>query len=196
MAILFFDTETTGLPPRGANFAKADSDNFNAWRKCRIVQIAWEIRSSMDHAILFTREAIIKPVGFLVPPEATAIHGITHEFAVENGRDLSDVLKELFEDIKRYGVDLVVAHNVSFDDNVLIAEMYLNQWSSESIQTWDKLHKVCTMKLGASLSPTKKWPKLADLYLTTLGKEPPKNTHTASVDTRMCAEIYLALNPQ
>lgn len=190
MTILFFDTETTGLPPRGSKFVHANAENFLAWRGCRVVQIAWEIRSEMDQNILIAREFLVKPNGFTVPKEASKIHGITHERAEREGCDIRDVLVALIDDIASYNVTLVVAHNISFDDNVVRAELYrLNQSSNAS--TWISVPKKCTMRLGTK--PGGRWPKLEALYRERVGENIPGVAHTAATDTRMCAEVYYKL---
>ena len=205
MSILFFDTETTGLPPRGSAFAVVNGSNYTAWRSCRIVQIAWEIRSAMDHAVLAQRSFIVQPSGFSIPDEATRIHGIDTARAKSEGQPLARVIAALLADIKMYDVHTCVAHNMAFDDNVLMAELYTMAWTepkspdsdsmfmTQAINTWRGLHKQCTMRMGAALQPGGRWPKLSALYEKLFGVEPTGQLHSADTDTRLCAEIYLKL---
>lgn len=62
--ICFFDCETTGVP---ANGLKWDAD-FNQFP--HVVQLAWAFGDK-------ERSFIIKPDNYEIPPETTAIHGIT-----------------------------------------------------------------------------------------------------------------------
>lgn len=205
MSILVFDTETTGLPPRGAKFARADTSNYLGWRGCRLVQIAWEIRSVMDYAVLVSRAFVIKPDGFVIPDKATEIHGISQAQAESEGIPIIEVLDMFFRDIASFQVSRVVAHNMSFDDNVMLAELFMllqmlrQDMCSQStyekwlrhLEAWVSIPKICTMRMGTK--PNGKWPKLDSLYREVCGKEPEGTLHNACVDTRLCAEIYRAL---
>jgi DNA polymerase III epsilon subunit-like protein len=111
--ILFFDTETTGLPQDW----KAPVSDTNNWP--RIVQIAW-VLSSQDDGQLESKDFIIKPEGFTIPKESSDVHGISTEQAYEEGKDLLDVLTEFDKDLRNS--TRLVAHNISFDEKVLGAE--------------------------------------------------------------------------
>ena len=67
--ICFFDCETTGVPAKGL---KWDAD-FNQFP--HVVQLAWVFGDK-------ERSFIIKPDNYEIPPETTAIHGITTERAI------------------------------------------------------------------------------------------------------------------
>ena len=73
--LLFFDTETTGLPK---NF------NLNFYEKStnwpHLVQLSWIMTDSRGRA-LSTNDFIIKPDGFVIPGRSTEIHGISHDYA-------------------------------------------------------------------------------------------------------------------
>ena len=71
--ICFFDCETTGVPAKGL---KWDAD-FNQFP--HVVQLAWAFGDK-------ERSFIIKPDNYEIPPETTAIHGITTERAIAEGR--------------------------------------------------------------------------------------------------------------
>ena len=90
---LFFDTETTGLPP---NF-KIPRHFFNYWP--RLVQLSWIFTDEKGNHI---KEAdhIIKPEGFTIPIDASDIHGITTSMAFEKGDDLASVIDEFLIDFK------------------------------------------------------------------------------------------------
>lgn len=190
--VLIFDTETTGLPPRGLQFKRAHSGNFLAWRSCRIVQIAWEVRDMKG--VILTRESfLINPDGFDIPEQATAIHGITTERAKAEGVQMHSVISKLMSDISTWNVHIVVAHNIDFDSNVLLAEMYTLQMSNEKA-IWKAMKKECTMRMGTL--PGKRWSKLSVLYESICGPIVPEvleKLHDAATDVSLCADIYFAL---
>src|SRR6185436_10750455 len=72
---LFFDTETTGLS-----------------RESRMVQIAW-VLCGHDGEEISRACHIIRPEGFSIPRDATAIHGITTERAMAQGIPLAEALE-------------------------------------------------------------------------------------------------------
>lgn len=181
--IFIFDTETTGLPPRGV----APSET-NKWRDCRIVQIAWELYSSVTHELI-TRECyIVRPDGFDIPDSAAQIHGITTARATEEGIYIKDVFAAIRAQISSF--DTVVAHNVAFDDKVLLSEMHRYD-QQDLISAWTSKTKECTMLIGAN---GKKWPKLIELYHRLFGEEEPGVTlHRADADVALCAKCYFKL---
>lgn len=71
---LFFDTETTGLPKNW----KAPITDLNNWP--RLVQLAFLIFDKNGNKIS-SGDFIIRPDGFIIPSDASAIHGISTERA-------------------------------------------------------------------------------------------------------------------
>ena len=63
---LFFDTETTGLPKRW-NAPVTDLENWP-----RLVQLAWIMYDDRGN-MLESRDVIVKPEGFTIPPEASRV---------------------------------------------------------------------------------------------------------------------------
>lgn len=195
--IVFIDTETTGLPPRSVT---ATSQNFDKWDKCRLVQIAWEIRNdgvvapAAKGQVVMKRSLIIAPDGFEIPDDAAAIHGISTDRAKSTGDSLSNAIDQLFTDISVYNVHKAVSHNITFDSDVLLAELYRNK-DQIYAQTWTDLPKFCTMREGTP--PGKRWEKLPVMYERLCGILPDSmraKLHDASMDTYLCAEIYFALD--
>jgi DNA polymerase III epsilon subunit-like protein len=179
---LVFDTETTGLPPRNVT-----PDVVEAWEKCRIVQIAWNVYDA--HAVLCASQCFyIVPDGFEIPEIATRIHGITTDMARERGVAWSHVLEELRKVLPRVGT--IVAHNMSFDDQVLRSELHRMKEYAFLAQ-WSPIPKMCTMRMGTL--PKQKWPKLVELYERCFQRKPEGTLHRADVDVRACADIYFHL---
>lgn len=205
--VVFIDTETTGLPPRGLpRDTVVTAQNAIQWNNCRLVQLAWEIRyepgsepgdiATMPNRgdVVMKRSLIVIPEGFAIPEEAAAIHGISTQKAITSGQLLSSTLEQLFADIAQFNVTKAVAHNMSFDENVLLAEMY-KMARLDMLAIWSGLTKVCTMCQGTL--PGQRWPKLPDLYERLCGVLPDElraNLHDATIDVHICADIYFALS--
>lgn len=185
MNILFFDTETTGIP---ADYRAPVTDTDN-WP--RLVQLAF--CTYVDDRHVNTEDCIIKPNGFEIPAEASAIHGITTERALAEGVELCPIMK-LFSVLVQEA-DLIVGHNISFDRKIIGAEFI-------RCGIEDFLHgkpRVCTMMTSTSYcqipSPRGwgyKWPKLQELHKTLFGYE-FDGAHDAKADIVATAKCYFEL---
>lgn len=176
---VIFDTETTGLPPR----PHIDPYYFLEWSNCRIVQIAW-IVIDIEGTIVKQVEYIIKPAFFIIPQESTAIHGISQEIANSCGKEIKDVLREFIKDLST--CDKLIAHNIDFDYNVVLSELFRADIDPCNMKT---IYKHCTMRKGSL--PNEKWCRLGELYKKYFGKAPTLTLHRALNDVIMCKEIYL-----
>lgn len=111
--VLFFDTETTGVPAKGLDWDK-DCDQFPY-----IVQLAW-----MKDNVLKCH--VIKPISpngerYEIPQEASEVHGITTERAIAEGVNFEDVIVEFIQDCTT--APLICAHNIYFDTSMLKANI-------------------------------------------------------------------------
>jgi len=170
---LFFDTETTG-------FTAGD----------RLVQIAWQIYNDADE-LVEENAILVKPVDFLIPWEASRIHGFTTEFAKKNGQDLKETMLLFTE--KLNSINTLVAHNISYDLKVLNGE-YKRLNLENPLGT--KNH-VCTMKSSTNYCkiPSQrgfKWPKLEELYKHLFNKS-FSNAHKADADVSATAQCFFEL---
>jgi DNA polymerase III epsilon subunit-like protein len=181
---LFFDTETTGLP---ADW-KAPVEKVDNWP--RMVQIAWIIFDNHGKE-LESRNHIIIPEGYHIPKESSLVHGITDEIAKECGQELLGVLnsfKKVTDDS-----DYLVAHNMSFDEKIVGAEMIRKH--IENII--EQKRKICTMKETTDFCSIKgrygyKWPTLAELHRKIFGCD-FEDAHDASVDIKITAKCFWEL---
>jgi len=178
---LFFDTETTGLPTNW----KAPVQNVNNWP--RMVQIAWLLYDANRNRI-DEKEFIIKPEGFSIPDDATRVHGISTECAMDKGQDLDFVLKLFAEQIETAG--MLVAHNMSFDEKIVGAEFIRKNIPNKLFQT----NRICTMKesTGYCRIPGHygyKWPKLSELHIELFGED-FEEAHNAAVDINATAKCF------
>jgi len=154
---LFFDTETTGLPKSW----KAPVTDLGNWP--HIVQIAWALFDDSGAQLGF-HDFLIKPEGFVIPENATAIHGISTEKALSEGRRAAEVLKEFSEATRRAA--RLVAHNLDFDEKMVRVEL-LRQGMPDCFQV---IKKICTMKSSTAYCKIPgpygdKWPKLSELHI-------------------------------
>lgn len=180
MKYLFIDTETTGLPLDDS----FSIDTINNWP--RLVSVAYILCD--DCKIVRENYSIIKPNGFIIPPESTKVHGITSAEAISKGRVLSEVLDEIKGVINE--CDYIVGHNIIFDINVLNAEFYrYNKTLPVSLKPY-----YCTMQLAkgyCGLSNTK-YPTLEELY-TILKGDTISNAHNAQTDAQASMECFWIL---
>lgn len=179
-----FDTETTGLFKRGANYKKTSEFNNS-----RLLSICWLITKGDN--IIEQSYYIIKPDNFEISQESINIHGITKDYANENGTNINIVLDALYTSLKR--CKYVVAHNISFDETIIKSELY-RLGSTHVIEEFDKKHKICTMSKGRLYMNVRKFPKLSELYKF-LYNEELINAHCALDDTKNCFKCYIKLFP-
>jgi DNA polymerase III epsilon subunit-like protein len=181
---LFFDTETTGIPKNW----KAPLTDFENWP--RLVQLAFQLFD--DEGILINEEDyIIKPHGFKIPPESTAIHGITNEQATSEGISLSSVLDDFSSILE--DVHTIVAHNLSFDEKIVGCE-YLRMGLPNPLV---EKNRICTMESSTNYCAIDgpygyKWPKLSELYFKVFNTK-LEETHNALVDIRATSKCFWEL---
>jgi len=156
----------------------------------RLVQLAW-LFYGKDGRNISGGNHIIKPSGFMIPAESSAVHGITTEKAMTEGMDLRRVLSEFQGMIERS--TYLIGHNVSFDANIIGAE-FLRQGMKNSILT--KEH-ICTMKSSVEFCALQgnygyKWPKLEELHRKLFGEE-LNEAHNAVHDINATARCFWEL---
>lgn len=182
--LLFFDTETTGLPKNW----KAPASDIKNWP--RLIQFAWQLYDENGNLIQ-SNTSIIKPDNFVIPKEASNVHGITTEKAYVEGVDLQQVLEEFKQKLEKS--NLLIAHNMSFDEKILGAEFYrLHNYDPLS-----ELKKLCTMQLSTNICKIDgpygyKWPKLEELHYF-LFKKGFDNAHDAEADIQATADCYFEM---
>jgi DNA polymerase III epsilon subunit-like protein len=133
--VIVFDTETTGL---------SASD--------KVVELAYLIGDTSGKVLAERRFVIDCGIPIL----NTSFHGITTEMATREGVLLQTAYDSMMEDVRKHGVNLRVAHNVSFDDRVLSKEV--SNYDFGAIETF------CTMEVGQYALNVLKWPKLVELH--------------------------------
>lgn len=178
---LFFDTETTGLPKNW----KAPITDLNNWP--RMIQIAW-ILCNEDGKRIEAEDYIIKPENFKIPLDASRVHGISTEKAITEGKDLELILTKFNELVEE--AEYIVAHNISFDEKILGAELLRKNIKSD----FAKKKKLCTMKSSTNYCKLSgpygyKWPKLSELHIKLFGEDFDE-AHDASVDINATEKCF------
>jgi DNA polymerase-3 subunit epsilon len=183
MKILVFDTETTGLPQDMSLTAYQSPNNWP-----HIVSISWAVIDSVTNTVVKSHSYIVRPIKWTIPVEASNIHGITQSQATEFGLPLRDVM-EAFNG-EQY--DVMVAHNMKFDLNVVVNAIL---WDLNIPFKGFPKRKICTMEIGRLMCKLPgrygyKYPKLSELYNNVVGHPPKKeNLHNALFDTLYLCEI-------
>lgn len=183
MKILVFDTETTGLPKDMSLPAFQSSDNWP-----HLVSISWAVLDSETNSVMKTHCYIVKPIKWTIPEESSRIHGVTQAKALEFGIPLQDVM----EAFNSEQCDIMVAHNMKFDMNVIINAIH---WDLGIPFRGFAKRKFCTMEIGKAMCKIPgrygyKFPKLKELYEKVIGHQPnAEQLHNALFDTLYLCEI-------
>ncbi len=181
MKILVFDVETTGLPKK----RKASLDDLDNWPY--IVQLSWVVYDVLEGSIESINDSVIKlPEGISVPTESTKVHGISNEMMLANGVDIKKQLRYFLTDATNS--DLLVAHNIEFDETVISVECIRN-FHNNSFKDI-KTPRYCTMK--KSIKRWRKWLKLEILH-EKLFDQKLKNLHNSLNDVYVCLRCFIKL---
>lgn len=189
--VLFFDTETTGVPDRAHKW-DVDFEQYP-----HIVQIAW----MMDNV---AESHIIRPDGWEIPEETVEIHGITTEYAREHGEPFAVVIDRFIAFAQNAG--LLCGHNIHFDTSIIKANI-LRELGHEYYDANDVESALYKGKRIDTMRPTMKWvdarmangrpkfPNLGELYARCFpGETFP--AHDALSDTKAvarCLPVILEL---
>lgn len=178
---LFFDTETTGLP-RNYKAPVTDLDNWP-----RMIQVAWILCDNEENRIE-SHDCIIKPENFIIPTEASKVHGISTEKAMKEGKNLENTLQHFNESVSK--ANFIIAHNISFDEKIIGAELLRKGVLSD----FETKRKLCTMKAATSYCKIRgyygyKWPKLSELHIK-LFDEDFEGAHDASADINATEKCF------
>lgn len=194
--LLFYDTETQGLPDFGAPSEDP--------KQPHIVQLAAALVDPGSRRVVASIDVIIKPDGWEIPADVAAIHGITTEVANACGVDEKQALTLFMGMWIR--CDHRVAHNESFDARIIRIGMKRFGWGDEAADEWKAGKAECTCDMSTpicQLPATEKMrsagfgkkfkkPKLVEAYQHIIGK-PMDGAHNAMADVRGCMEIYWAM---
>jgi len=205
LKILILDTETNGLP-KNRYAPISEPGNFPA-----ILQLSWTIYT-VDGRTLTTVSS--RDIGLALDPSipwdtgAAKIHGIPERIA-RSGTPVATALRDLRTAL--YSVDVVVAHNLSFDKTVLRAAAFAAAAAEDLRSLWPPtIKEFCTMtatrdlvRIPATAKQAQyaelgrfKAPRLNELYTWLYGHVYDMSgsvLHTAASDTHCLAQCLAAL---
>lgn len=149
--ICFLYTETNGLHELNEDVIKKNLYGF-----ARLVSLNYEIGYLENNKFIssINKKIIIKPRCMFITDESIKIHGITNEFAEENGNDIEETLLNFMTDLKN--VSIIVSHNIIFHIRTVQAECIRYNLAND----FSKFIIIDTI----SFFHTYSFPKLKDLY--------------------------------
>jgi DNA polymerase III epsilon subunit-like protein len=181
------DTETTGFPTsRDAN--PLNNDHFV---KCRMLSVSWCVVDCVTGAVVKDAQTLVCIPGETWIHGAEHIHGFSEEFIRANGVPLSEAMNTILADIRKHNVDTLVAHNVTFDANVLInsASRCADNDGFLGLSELRSLKQVCTSKLFGKGNNYYDTISLKDAVAKYLG-ETQLSAHHALEDMEYCKRLY------
>lgn len=156
MKIIVFDTETTGFPVAGLGI---DEQPYICQFACVVYKYDFE-KDGLEE--IFREDQLIKPL-IDIPHDSSMIHGITTDMVV-SAPTFAEYAARLLDIFGR--CDMAVAHNISFDREVIANELlragYAVEFLPEKIfDTMSSTKDLCRLpgRLGGYKSP-----KLVELY--------------------------------
>ncbi len=187
--ILFFDTETNGLP---GNYKLGYTATSN-WP--RLIQLGWIITDELGN-VLKRKSQLIYPQSFTIDAEVTRLTGITTAEAQRNGVCLQDILPEFMADVE--SVSLLVGHNVDFDMHIIGCELYRQGMdyrplvSKPTVCTMVRSTDFCALPSKSKFYSGYKYPTLTELYTKLFGHT-FSGAHDALSDITATKDCYFEL---
>ena len=192
--ILFYDTETTGLP----NWSAPSDDPSQP----HITQLAAELVDEDTGDVLGGINVLIKPEGWTIPDDVAALTGITTERAAAFGVPLERAI-DMF--LRLWGfADLRVGHNESFDMRMVRIEL-MRVYNEHMADEWKEGAAFCTCSNSTklvNLPPTERMlaagkknakpPNLGEAFEFFTGRQ-LDGAHNAMVDVAGCREVYFGI---
>ena len=190
---IFYDTETTGLPL----FNEPSEDP----RQPHIVQLAACLVDLQSRHVIASMDVIVRPMGWEIPAEVAAIHGITTERALAVGVP-EPVALRMF--VGLYNARPRIGHNEQFDARIIRIGLKRYDVGLDA-DVWKGGQSECTQLLSTpilKLPPTEKMraagrnhyksANLGEAYKHFTGNE-LVGAHSALIDVQACMAVYFAI---
>ena len=193
--ILFYDTETNGLPLYG--------ESSEDPRQPHITQLAAELCIEATGKTLSSMNFLIQPEGWTIPDNIVAMNGITVESCTAYGIKIADAVR-LFLGMWEMA-DLRAGHNQPFDARIIRIAL-MRDWimwpqpiQSEYADRWKDAPSYCTQanstKIVNAARPAGEKSKIANLreaYKHFTGLE-LIDAHNAAADVAACKAVYYGI---
>jgi DNA polymerase III epsilon subunit-like protein len=203
MKIIVFDTETSGLPK-----SKTITPNtVHLWPF--IVQFSYIIFDTDINSVVKSYDAIVKVKPYnVISKDSIKFHGITQEISASKGINIDTVLFAFISDM--HNADMIVAHNVEFDLNMIRVELLRLEQGALVDQLELELRKAifedhtnfyCTMRESVDLCKIEKensrgkyykFPTLAELHKHLFEVE-PKHLHNSFHDILCTIRCFIKM---
>jgi DNA polymerase-3 subunit epsilon len=173
MKLLVFDTETSGLPKHKY------SSIYNTSEWPHILQLSYIVYDLDNNEIIAQENDYIKIRTYIkISKESYNVHKISKDF-----------LKK--EHMKH--CNIVVGHNVEFDQKMINVECYRRsieiEWKPEFCTMKNSVNICKIEKVNLNNETYFKYPTLNELHVYLFKKE-PKNLHDALTDIMICLRCY------
>jgi DNA polymerase III epsilon subunit-like protein len=208
---LVFDVETTGLLPKTSNIRLPRIEEYP-----HIIQLSFAVFNIDTKEVIQKYDAYIKiDESVVISDLITGLTGVTYELCKTQGKRMIDVLYEFY---KAYiQCDGLVAHNMDFDEKMILLEVERNRDQilltippcltifNPTYEKFRGIDRYCTMKYGTNICnilvdsrfggrpPSKKWPKLIELYKHLFNGETVDGLHNSMIDVFACMRCYLKM---
>ena len=186
MKLLVFDTETTGLPEKGAKI-----NNINKWPY--IIQLSYILYDTENNYVLDICDSIVKlNKNIKINPVSESIHKISMDISQEKGINIQQVLKSLKNAVN--DCDLIIGHNINFDKNIVLVELMRNNMQNIFIGknfycTMYGSKNICKIPINIHGKDMFKYPKLVELYKFYF-KDEPENLHNSMYDVLVTLRCF------
>lgn len=180
--IVVFDTETTGLPDK--NLPELHNDQPWVLQLGVVVLEGWEITERLNTIVLPAADALFHA-------EAVALHGITPEVAVAQGKPTFDVLKT-FRHMCR-GADIVACYNIKFDRRIMLTTAMrtdADEFTADPLWAEGTYEHCIMLQTQQHFGGGRM--KLNQAYRRVFGR-PLQNAHDAFADTIAATEVFREL---
>jgi len=197
MKIVVFDTETSGLPKSRI----LTPTNIHMWPF--IVQFSYIIFDTETNDVIKSYDAIVKVKPYnIISKDSIKFHGITQEISELKGIHIDKVLDEFLWDLE--DVDMIVAHNIEFDLNMLRVELMRIGCENMELRLTNMIKTqqfYCTMRQSIDLCKIEKensrgkyykFPTLSELHKHLFDVE-PKHLHNSFHDILCTIRCFIKM---
>ena len=188
---LFYDFETTGFPL----YSEPSEDP----RQPHIVQLGAQLVNMNTRKVVSSLDIIVRPEGWSIPAEATQVHGITTEMAMDLGVPEGAAAEMLLELWKPTAPRLRIGHNEGFDARIMRIAL-MRHVDEHTADIWKGGPKFCTQPASTRIlnqdrragGEKSKTANLREAFEFFTGR-PMANAHSAMADVDGCKTVYFAI---